>query len=194
MPGVEAVPYQLVFDQEVIRLIGQTRAPCPACGYVLGDLEQARCPECGHRVTLPEVGAYGTTEETRTAVRLHGPIPCGACHETIVEPDGACCPACHTRIKLSWFPAYSRGPGALHGVRRAALIVGALGVVAQVLPAAAFFANHLESLLFIPIVVTALWLWAAWRVRRDRRSTIPGWALAAGPWAAVLPVVLWMIW
>lgn len=193
MRRVDAVPHQLVFDEEVARLIGETRARCRACGYTLGDLEQPRCPECGHAVTLRDVGEYGTTEETRTALRLHGPIPCGSCGEAIVEPAGAACPACHTRIKLSWIPAYAGGPRALRGPRRLATVVGAFGVVAQVIPAAVFFARGLEGLLFVPAVVAGVWIWAVWRSRHHRHPP-PAWALAAGPWAAVVPVLAWMAW
>ena len=157
----------------------------------MGDLDEPRCPECGRAVLLWQIGEYGTTAETETALRLHGPIPCGACGEKIVESVNAACPACHTRIKLSWFTAYCRGPRRMTTPMRTAVVLGALGVVSNVVPTAGLFASGLAALLPLPILLGTGWLLWVWRIRMG--SARPRLAWVAGlPWVWVpIAIVIW---
>lgn len=178
---MDAIAHQQEFDAEVARLIGQVGMVCPSCGYLPGCLDEPRCPECGRAITLRQVGEYGTTAETETALRLHGPIACGACGERIVEAVEAACPACRTRIKLSWFAAYARGPRGFPGAMRAAVITGAAGVVSNVVPAAILVASGLAPLVLLPVGLCAGWLWWVRRIRIGSSSP-PAWVVAAAPW------------
>lgn len=186
---MDAIEHEREFDAEVARLIGQTGAMCPSCGYTPGSLDEPRCPECGRGISLWQVGEYGTTAETETALRLHGPIACGACGERIVESVRAACPACRTRIKLSWFSAYARGPKAFPGPMMIAVIAGAVGVVSNVIPAAMMVAAGYAPFVLLLVGLAVSWLWWVRRVRFGA-SRPPAWLIAVVPWAWVPGAVL----
>lgn len=186
---MDAIAHQQEFDAEVARLIGQIGMVCPSCGYTPGSLDEPKCPECGRAISLRQVGEYGTTAETETALRLHGPIACGACGERIVESVQAACPACRTRIKLSWFAAYARGPKGLPGPMMLAVVTGAVGVVSLVIPAALMVAAGHTPFVLLLLALAVAWLWWVRRVRFGI-SHPPAWLVAAVPWVWVPAAVL----
>lgn len=183
-PGMDAIPHEHEYDAEVARLISKTGFRCPRCSYQLKGLEHPRCPECGRAVTLRDVGEYGTTEETRTALRLHGPIACRACGERIHNSEDACCPCCHVRIQLGWFPKYQRGPRGLDQPMHIAVLVGGAGIVANVFPAAIFLLSANGIMVLLNLAGLAFWVGWVIRIRRGRAVRRPV-LVGAAPWVLI---------
>jgi len=174
-----------VYRAETAKLLTRLKVRCAGCGYSLGGLGEPCCPECGRAVDLRSLGWFGMPAEIDAALRLRGPAECGRCHAVIVTSVEGCCGSCGTPISPEWIGVAAPKRGRRFGMSEA-IIVGAVGVVLHVVPAAVFLVHGRAWGAALMGGLCLGWMAWMWRVRTGRARERP-WLAAALAWG-------WVVW